>query len=307
MLRKYINKRVNKQSSTTKAHQIDTITFKNNGETQDLNISRNAPCVIAGKKGSGKTSFINGLIDGCYDNKIFVNVIYIYINSIDDNLNENVTRCNVKDAEELLTKFFEIKNRFNSCAKFIKTFNESTLLKRELTLHDFFENYIDNTLEEIATELSMTDNKAILLKDLIAYAIEFIKIHVKPFIIAIDSRKFNFRPLDYDTNDLIVIDDIAIAAPILFKSQRTNQIYKYFTLTRHLNVCIMLACQELIQVPKMIRHEIDTWLVSKNTNVDLLEDIISSKNLMLLQNAQTKLKQYEFACLNLTENKIIII
>ena len=72
MLRKYILNRIDKQNDFSKNHNIDNIVFKN----EDLNISKNAPVVVAGKKGSGKTSFISGFIDGCIENKIFNNILY---------------------------------------------------------------------------------------------------------------------------------------------------------------------------------------------------------------------------------------
>lgn len=305
MLREYIQKRVSKESTITTTHKPATIIFKN----EDLNISANMPCVIAGKKGSGKTSFINGLIDGCYENKQYDNVIYIYVNSIDDNLNENVTRVSIDDAEELLNHFFEIKNRFNSCVKFLLNLRESNFNKRELTLKDFMGKYNDNTLEEIANEINIRapNDHELLVKDLLDYAVEFIKMHKKSFYITIGKHKHLIRGFTYDCRDLVVIDDIAIAANILFKSQRKNKIYKYFTLTRHLNVCIILACQEISQVPKMIRKEIDTWIIARHTNTDFLDDIISKKNLMKLQDAQGKLNPYEFAVLNLTNSEVRIV
>lgn len=279
--------------------KTDTLYINN----YDTNIPNNVPVGIIGDKGSGKTTLLKALADIMHKSK-FVTIFYVYTSlSLDNELPEFVTRINIDNAESILMKYFEIKSIYNSYVKFFDKAKASKILE------EYGNNNDEHSVRKLTEFLNICDN------DIIKYNSEIVNsgsdIHVvidkiidtgekiiKKFSEAfyIDGIKINgIKKNQYDS---IIIDDIAIAAPILFKNMKSNSLYEYVTLSRHMRILIIFAGQQLDQLPKMMRREIMCWILSKNTNLELLTGILQKSVLKTIEDKQKTLKRYEFVVYN---------
>ena len=114
--------------------------------------------------------------------------------------------------------------------------------------------------------------------------------------------------LHYNDMDLLVIDDMAIAAKIIFKRITDNPLYEYFTLTRHMRMSIIMCGQQIEQLPKMLRRETQCWIVSKNTNLELLKGVLQQQTLKNIYQKQQQISnQYEFVLYNAIDGTLTTI
>lgn len=279
-------------------HAADNIVI----DRVDSHIPRNMTTCICGKKGSGKTTLLRSIIETCYKHKIFKHIYFIYANSIDDDMPSYIIRIPVAKAEDFIDELLMCKSLYNSYNKFIEKINIGKLDKKSLiSADDFLREYTDNVIyqDNINTINSRLNDKDKITK-IIKRGYDIMKTYGKSFTIQdvlVDGFKF-------DDNDCIVIDDIAIAAPILFKSIQKSRLYKYFTLTRHINTAIILSGQDIKQVPAPIRREITCWLLSSNTIIEPLRGIISNYAYDEIEKQQQKLKDFEFVVYNDIEQEI---
>lgn len=266
---------------------------------QDTHIPNNLPIAIIGDKGSGKSTLLKSLINLTHKNKIFNHIFFVFSSiTWDEELPPFVTRVDINDADEFLGVLFETKAIFNSYYKFFKSLDFDKLEKLrdngKLNENDFLK-LINNDVAKY--------NKDIINKDI--NPIEKIDriIDTGEKILKTFSRPFNIGSVTIDglrANDLdaVIIDDVAIASKILFRQIKDNPIYEYFTLTRHMRLFIALSGQQVDQIPKALRREIMCWLVSKNTNIELLTGVLPKSTIRKINEEQGRLNKYEFVVFN---------
>lgn len=266
---------------------------------EDTHIPRNMPTALIASKGSGKTTLLRSIIETTYKT-IFKHIYFVFVNTLDDDMPDFITRIPLNDCEQFLQQLFSTKALFNSYYTFFKKFDVNKVNLNSLSLSSFTSQYFDNNI--------LNDNKDILNsniqdRDKIGKIIDngekFIRDHQQPFTI----MDVSMEPLEEDDNDLVIIDDMGVAGPILFKTIQKSIIYPYFTLTRHINTAIILSGQTVFQIPKMIRREIDTWILSKGVSLADLANHISQRKLAEIEKLQTDLQPYEFVCYNTTGNE----
>ena len=271
------------------------------------NIPNNLPTAVIGDKGSGKSTFLKSLIELTYNNNIFKHIYFVYSSlSWDDDLPPYVVKIDVNKCEEFLSMLFEIKTIFISYYKFFKSLDFKELQKlrdkNELTENDFLK-HIDNNISRYNNEIINSGiNPEEKIDRIIDTGTHIIEKFSKPFYIG--SVKIDGLNI-YDLDGLF-IDDIAIASKVLFKRLKDNQIYEYFTLTRHMRLFICFAGQQIEQIPKMLRREIMCWIISKNTNLELLDGVLQKSTLKKIEQEQDKLIRYQFVIYN-TVNGVLSI
>lgn len=266
----------------------------------DTHIPDNLPCYICAEKGQGKTTLIKSIMETCYKNKVFDHVYFIYSSvSIDEELPNYITKISVEESVNFLQKFFEIKSIFNSYGKFFKKAKLNDTINQE----QFFKQLDNNIIKYNEGVINQGLDTKVLIDKIIDVGDKIIKTFSKPF--KIGSVKID--GLQMNQMDALIIDDIAIMASVLFQNMKNNEIYKYFTLTRHMKLFILLAGQQIDQLPKMLRREIMCYMVSKNTNLELLKGVIPKSVIERIYNKQQDLKKYEFVIYNKEYDTIDII
>lgn len=321
MLRKIINETAQKNKNITSKAQIKNIYIKN----EDTHIPLNLPTAIIAEKGSGKSTLLKALMNATYKNTF--NHIYFIFSSLswDEELPSYITKINIDESEKFLSNYFAIKSLYISYTNFILKLNQinnEKITNKEL-LKQIIEAADNNIIKDNQTEFSFltyflknyekTHNALIresdenkvnrYIEQLINKSTKFVKNYSKDFYI--DNIKLD--GIRKEDRDAIIIDDIAIASKVLFKQLKDSSIYKYLTLTRHMNLCIIFAGQQIEQIPKYIRREIMCWIFSKNTTLDLLDGVLSNQVMQRISMKQTKLSRYEFALYNSVEDFITII
>lgn len=278
---------------------------------QTTHINNNVPLAIIGDKGSGKTTMIKALIDTMHNVKEngFVSIYYIYTTlSLDLDLPEYVVCIDINRAESFLTSLFEIKSIYNSYVVFFDKLQKSGLLDK----------IEDENDKELARVLSLADNEiirynqdvvnsgletAVVVDKIIETGERLVKKFSKPF--SLDSVRV--PAMRKDQRDCIIIDDVAIAGKLLFKSLKDNDIYEYLTLSRHMRLLVIFAGQQVEQLPKPIRREIMTWMFSKNTTLSLLDGVISLNARKRIEEVQGRLKRYEFVIYNAYDDYVGVV
>lgn len=285
--------------------KIKTETIRINGF--DTNINNNVPCVILGDKGSGKTTFLKSFIE-LTNKTTFSNIFFIYsdING-DEDLPPYVIRININSSLEFLSNYLEVRNIFNSYVKFFKGINFKELHKEAeegtIKAETFLKNLDNNISKYNKTIINSDEPPKIKIDKIINTGERLLKTFSKPFTIA----DISLPGLKYGTLDALFIDDIAIASKILFETRTNNNIYTYMTLTRHLNFFFCLSGQQVDQVPKFMRREVMTWIMSRNTSTELLKGIIPQQTLKEITQQQANLKPYQFLVYNTISTNITTI
>mgnify|MGYP003289911715 CR=1 FL=1 len=269
----------------------------------DLNIPINLPSAIIGDKGSGKTTLIKSLINLSDKYAIFNKIFFIYSpRTWDEELPTNVIKIDINDALPFLSAYFEIKAIYNSYIKYFKKINKTTRRDGEerpdgqgkLTEEKFLNMTDNNIIKYNQKALNMLKTPQEKFNAVIDTGERIIKKFSKPFYIGLN----RIDGIKADDRDLLIIDDIAIASKELFTNIKDNDLYEYFTLTRHMRICPILSGQQVDQIPRFLRREIQAWILSRSTNTELLKGIITQSNLKKINEEQQRLKQYEFIIFN---------
>jgi len=273
---------------------------------EDTNIPNNLPVAIIGDKGSGKSTMIKAIMKSTHDNNTFDHIYFIYSSlSWDEELEPYITKIDVNNCDEFLANLFEIKTIFNSYVKFFEKMNKKKYNdNNNKKLLDTFLSECDNNIIKY--------NQNIINKGLEAHVVIDKIIDIGDKIITKFSKDFyignvKINGLRKDERDAIIIDDIAIAAKILFRQIKDNPLYEYLTLTRHMRLFILFSGQQVEQIPKALRREIMCWLISKNTNLEMLNGVLQKQTLTNIYNKQLQLQKYEFVLYNCADGYLGII
>lgn len=265
----------------------------------DTHIPNNVPIAIIGDKGSGKTTLLNSIMELTHKYKVYNHIYFIYTTlSLDQELPKFVTAVNVNEAEEFISNLFEIKSIFNSYYKLFHSMTEKQLETLDL-------EHIDNNIIKYNSGVinSNMDDKTKVEK-IISTGEKILKSFTKRFKLG----SVSVNGIHYDDMDLLVIDDMAIAAKIIFKRITDNPLYEYFTLTRHMRMSIIMSGQQIEQLPKMLRRETQCWIVSKNTNLELLKGVLQPQTLKNINQKQQQIaNQYEFVLYNAIDGSLTSI
>lgn len=281
-------------------------------------IPNNVPISIIGEKGSGKTTLLRAIMKIIHEEKQneFRNIFFVYSPlTLDLELPEYITKIDIQQSENFLEHLFEIKSIYNSYVKFFENVKRYHIIEKiekkigdddpdneeyEKILRSFL-NYCDNEIVKYNNEyINSGEPIRKIIDRVIERGSKVINRFSKPFTI----DNILIKGLSKDQRDCVVIDDIAIASKVLFKDRKENTIYDYLTLSRHMRLLVIFSGQQVDQLPKMLRREIMCWILSKNTNIELLTGILSRGNLESIREKQKELGKYEFVIYNSFEDKI---
>ena len=308
------NKRKNELRNKKASNDISNIIINKS----DTNIPNNLPVAIIGDKGSGKSTLIKSIMKATYENHIFNHIYFIYSSlSWDEELEPYITKIDINNCDEFLANLFEIKTIYNSYIKFFERMNKK-LLKDSDEFPNSHQQAEANHKKLLATFLKECDNNIIKYNQNVinsgmdAHVIIDKLIDVGTKIITKFSKDFylgsvKVEGLKKDERDAIFIDDIAIASKILFRQIKDNPLYEYLTLTRHMRLFICFAGQQIEQIPKSIRREIMCWLLSKNTNTELLTGVLQKSTIQAIINKQQLLQKYEFVLYNCVDGYLGVL
>ena len=269
----------------------------------DTHIPINLPIAIIGEKGSGKNTLIRSIIETT-NKKVYNNIYFIYSSLTSDLvLPTDIIKIDVNDCETFLSVLFEAKSIFNSYCKFFKSLDFKKLQalynNGKLTEEDILKHIDNNIIKYNKTALNKITDPHIKIDKIIETGEKILKKFGNKFYI----DNYEINGFKYNARDAVIIDDIAIASKILFRSVKDNPIYEYLTLTRHMRLMVCFAGQQIEQVPKSIRREIMCWILSKNTNLELLKGVLSKDVLKNIETKQQELDKYEFVIFNMIDGE----
>ena len=265
----------------------------------DTHIPMNLPTAIIGEKGSGKTTLIKAIIE-LTNKKVFNNIYLIYSPLTTDQVfPPDVIKIDVNDSATFLQKLFKIKSIFNSYYKFFTSLSfkalEEAYNRGKLTERDIMKHVDNNIVKFNKDSLNKIADPTVKLDIILNNGKEILKKFSKPFFI----DRYQMNGFKFNDRDAVIIDDIAIASKIMFNSVKEDFFYQYLTLTRHMRLFILFAGQQLEQIPKKYRREIMCWIISKNTNLEMLKDILTRETVYKIHDKQEELKPYEFVLYNM--------
>lgn len=290
--------------------RANTIATKTHATTENIiidgvntHIPNNLPVAIFGDKGSGKSTLLKSIID-LTSEKVYKHIFFVYSTlSIDEDFPTKVIRIEVTKSEGFLAQFFEIKAIFASYVKFFKFVNNMhNKLESDESFCRFVLGHIDNNISQYCDDVINGDFvDEVKVDKIISIGTEIIDNYSKTFNIngIVIEDGLNMNDLD-----ALFIDDIAIASKILFRQIKDNPVYQYFTLTRHMNLAIFMSGQQVEQLPKSLRRETQCFIVSKNTQLELLQGVISKRNIFNIIRKQKELKPFTFVLYNVVEDYI---
>lgn len=250
-----------------KEYKIDSksnaLTLPQNIRLKDSDslIPKNLPTFIIGPKGIGKSTLISTILNGCSAESVYTRIFYVYADHVDSTIADackaTLIRIPLPDSPQVLGEYFSIKTKFMSYVKLMIKLDGNW----PSNVSDLMKVYTDNVIDECVK--LHNGNVREILTDIS----EFILKYSQPFSV---SDHVRVEGLTEEQYDLVVIDDVAVAAPYLFPtSVNRSPIYSYLTICRHLLTGFIIAGQDLMQLPKYVRKEINTWVFFKVTADDL--------------------------------------
>lgn len=237
----------------------------------DTLIPLNLPTFIVGPKGIGKSTLISTILNGAADKNVYERIFYVYADHVDSTIAEAckalLIRIPLPQSPQLLAEYFSIKTRFMSYTKLRDALMHKGYGKDEkwksMSLDDLMGTYTDNVIDEL---IRQHNGK---VKDILNAIASFIKTYSKPFELG-DDGKVRVSGLDDKQYDLVVIDDVGVAASYLFPtSVNKSPLYSYLTICRHIMTGFIIAGQDTMQLPRYARKEINTWVFFKVIPEDL--------------------------------------
>lgn len=247
---------------------------------------------------------------------------------------EQLIRVPLNQSINFISDFFKIKAEYFSWIHFLRHNIESGILDRDfrlinpdtdvsLMLRVYTDNVIDsyvrntlninktkfapsvniyNTANPVFTPNPTPDN--LNRKDqntnptirIINYAIMFINKYSKPFDINCDGSSYYIDGLQDGQYDQLIIDDVGVAAPYLFPtSVSKSPLYRFLTISRHILLGVIIAGQDIMQLPKYARKEINTYMFGVGLDIETVKNTNIPKNKQKeIMNMYNTLKQYDF-------------
>lgn len=287
-LKKY--KVINKSNKLTEPQNIII-------DKQDTMIPRNLPTFIVGPKGIGKSTLISTILNGSVDNNIYERIFYVYADHVDSTIAESckalLIRIPLASSPQLLSEYFSIKTKYISYMKLISCVK--TLPK---TTEELMKCYTDNVIDELVRQHSGR------VKDILQACIDYVNRYSEPFNLSDDIRVTGLSSTQYD---LVVIDDVGVAASYLFPtSVNKSPLYSYLTICRHIMTGFIIAGQDTMQLPRYARKEINTWVFFKVIEEDLSNITIKAGAKDQIKRLGKTLKQHSFIVYNGVTDKVIV-
>lgn len=299
-------------------------------DNEDINIPKNLPTFIVGSKNAGKSTLISTLIHAEHENNVYTRIFYIYTDHVDTTLAETchdtLIRIPLNHSINFITEYFKIKSEYMSWIKFIEKNeladyeNTKTNKKLEELTKIYTDNIIDTYIRNNININRPNSSKPVLNKSnapekqeitspeakIISYAISFIYKYSDPWEIIIDDVVYHLEGLRYNQYDQLIIDDVGVANAYLFPTTiNKSPLYKFLTISRHILLGTIIAGQDLLQIPKYARKEMNSFLFGKGINIEDVDKTNIPKNIQkdIIREYPT-LKQYDFIIYNGVENSI---
>lgn len=298
---------------------------------EEINIPLNLPSFIVGSKNAGKSTVIATLIKACTENNIYKRIIYIYTDHVDSTLaeicHENLIRVPLKSSIKFISEYFKIKSEYMSWIKFIDKNNlteysgENSSVKLNVLLQTYTDNIID---EYVRNNLNINKPKEVMpihaktidesIKNQITspgnkiknHAFEYVLKYSEPFEIKIDDVIYHLDGLSYDQYDQLIIDDIGVANEYLFPTSMTKSpLYKFLTISRHILLGTIIAGQDILQLPKYARKEMNTYMFGYGLNIfDIDKTNVPKQKQREIIKIYNTIKQYDFVLYNGIDNVV---
>lgn len=269
----------------------------------DTLIPKNLPTFISGPKGVGKSTLISTILNGAADNDTYERIFYVYADHVDSTVAEAckaiLIRIPLHQSPQLLAEYFKIKTHYISYIKLRNALIDKGFNKQEkwssMKLDDLMEAYTDNIIDELIRQCNGS------VKTILSTIATYIKKYSKPFELSDDIR---VNGLDENQYDLVVIDDVGVAAQYLFPtSVNKSPIYSYLTISRHIMCGFIIAGQDVMQLPLYARKEMNTWIFFKVTD-DLTNVPIKESARTQIKKLAKDLEQHQFIIYNGVEDKV---
>lgn len=307
----------------------------------DIGIPLNLPTFIVASKNGGKSTVISTLISAERKNDTYKRIIYIYTDHVDSTLaetcHETLIRVPLNQSIEFISEYFKIKSEFISWIKFLdhnfkagNITNELTLANEKITISDLLRVYTDNIIDAyVRNTLNINKKKTTATPNIynninpqvlgqnetepnppttqiLMNACYYIEKYRKRFEIIIDHTTFYIDGLEFNQYDQLIIDDVGVAAPYLFPStQAKSPLYKFLTISRHILLGTIIAGQDILQLPKYARKEINTFMLGVGLDISTIETTNIPKNKQREISADyPSVKQYDFLLYNGLNNII---
>lgn len=320
-------------SSGTKLNAAQNIII----DGEDTFIPLNLPTCLASSKGGGKSTAIVTLINAEKKNDVYARIIYICTDHVDSTLaetcHETLIRVPVAQAVDFIVQYFKIKAEYMSWIKFLNHNYSAGLItetfkvtKDNIGINDLLRVYTDNIVDVyVRNTLNINKTKKGLTANiydqfnpiqridnspeshimnptarLLDYATTFIDKYSKKFEIVVQDTTYHIDPLQYDQYDQLIIDDVGVAAPYLFPTTPGKSVlYRYLTISRHILLGTIIACQDIMQLPRYVRKEINTYLFGIGLDIETVTQTNIPKNKQReIINDYSSLKQYDFILYN---------
>lgn len=291
-------------------------------EENDTGIPKNLPTFIVASKNGGKSTLISSLISACKQNEIYSRIIYIYSDHVDSTLAETchelLIRVSLGHSVQFITQYFQIKTEYMSWIKFIDYNVQAKNINLEsgpaVGLNDLLKTYTDNIVDNyVRNYLNIREDAQTLQKEnkapeikIYEHAKEFIKKYSREFKITIDGLVYHISGLGFDQFDQLIIDDVSAAADLLFPTTvRKSPLYPFLTVSRHILLGTIIAGQDIQQIPKYARKEINTYMFGIGLDITgiQLTNIPKNKQKEIIK-AYQNIEQYEFVQYNGIENTV---
>lgn len=275
---------------TISAHTSENIPYKG----VDSNIPYNLPTAIIGAKGTGKSTMITVMLKAFGD--MFKYIIYIYSEHVDTTLSQlyhgKLLRIPMNQSAAFLQKYLSLKTEFMSWCKLFQAGYDSDRSNKSLV-----KLYCDNVIDAY-----IRDHPNVSLW---STAVEYLKVHMQPFKIVINDTTYLLDGFDENQHDMLIVDDIGVANELFPPRAVMSPLYKYITISRHVLLCSIFAGQDIMQLPRYMRKEINTWLFGYGIDInDINETNIPSKKAKEIIQKYNEVEPYMFIGYNGVNNKI---
>lgn len=290
-------------------------------DDEDTNIPKNLPTFIVGSKNAGKSTLISTLIKAEVDNSVYSRIIYIYTDHVDTTLaetcHETLIRVPLNHSIQFIKEYFKIKSEYMSWIKFIdkNKLNEDsnvppisqlTAVYTDNTIDEYIRRYLNVNIAKGSMERNPNASKGPPNVTIKNHAIEFVLKYSQPWEIQVEGVIYHLEGLLYDQYDQLIIDDVGVAASYLFpNSVQRSPLYPFLTISRHILLGTIIAGQDLLQLPKYARKEINTYLFGIGIDIFDIEktNVPANKQQEVLKEFD-RIQQYDFVFFNGVNNQV---